>query len=373
MQPLDGEEGERDGVVGRFFAAFFRRAARGFRRPSGTLCGPRPAYGCCLRYDSGMQDDGQQVNVLVVLGPTASGKTRLGVRLAREWWGEIISADSRQVYRGLDIGSGKDLDEYRMDGEVVPHHLIDVVGLEHEFSVFDYQKLFYETLESLQARGVLPVVVGGTGLYLEAVLRGYRMVETPENAELRAELADQTEEELADRLLRLKGRLHNVTDLATRERTIRAIEIAEYSATHECEPAPEVRPLILGTLWDRAVLRQRIRVRLAERIEQGLIEEVADLHGGGVSWERLEQLGLEYRYVAEYVQGKIRNRNDLVQKLSSAIIQFARSQDKWFRRMERHGTRIQWIPNADFGAAMAVAEPVLTRSGYKRMGAGDGR
>ena len=309
----------------------------------------------------------------MVLGPTASGKTRLGVRLAREWRGEVVSADSRQVYRGLDIGSGKDLAEYTVGGETVPYHLIDVVGLDHEFSVFDYQKQFYGTFDSLQARGVLPVVVGGTALYLEAVLRRYRMVETPENPQLRAELAEETDEALAERLLRLKGRLHNVTDLETRERTVRAIEIAEYSATHEPEPAPDIRPLILGTLWDRAVLRQRIRVRLVDRLDHGLIEEVENLHAGGVSWERLEQLGLEYRYVAEYLQRKIRNRNDLVQKLSSAIVQFARSQDKWFRRMQRQGAEIHWIPQADFDAATAVAEPILSRSGYKRIEARDGR
>ena len=309
----------------------------------------------------------QQVNLLVVLGPTASGKTRLGVRLALEWGGEVVSADSRQVYRGLDLGSGKDLDEYNVDGAAVPYRLIDIADIDREFSVFDYQKRFYETCESIRSRGKLPVVVGGTGLYLEAVLAKYRMVEVPENAPLRAELAGEPDEELVRRLLGLKRRLHNTTDLVSRDRIVRAIEIADYSVSHDPEPAPDVRPLILGTLWDRSILRQRIRVRLEERIEQGLVGEVAGLHARGVPWERLEQLGLEYRFIAQFIEGKIRSKNDLVQKLSAAICQFAKRQDTWFRRMERNGFKIQWVPCADFGKAAAVIERPLLSSGYARI------
>lgn len=315
----------------------------------------------------------QQVNLVVVLGPTASGKTRLGVRLARDWGGEVVSADSRQVYRGLDLGSGKDLDEYTLDGVSVPYHLIDIADLDQEFSVFDYQKRFYETFESLRPRAVLPVVVGGTGLYLEAVLRKYRMVEVPEDPELRAELTAESNEALAARLLSLKGRLHNTTDLASRDRIIRAIEIAQYSASHEPEPAPDIRPLILGAQWDRSIIRQRIRVRLAERIEQGLVDEVEGLHVRGVPWERLEQLGLEYRFIAEYIEGKIRGKNDLIQKLAAAISRFAKRQDTWFRRMERNAFKIHWIPGADFAKAAAVVERPLLSSGYRRAGSRHGR
>jgi len=315
-----------------------------------------------------MPVDEQQVNLVVVLGPTASGKTRLGVRLALEWGGEVVSADSRQVYRGLDLGSGKDLDEYAMDGAAVPYHLIDIADLDREFSVFDYQKRFYETFESLEARAMLPVVVGGTGLYLEAVLGKYRMVEVPENPEFRAELEAESGEALVTRLLNLKGRLHNTTDLASRDRIVRAIEIAEYSASHDPQPAPDIRPLILGTQWDRSILRQRIRVRLAERIDHGLIAEVEGLHARGVPLERLEQLGLEYRFVAEYIEGKIRNKNDLIQKLAAVISRFAKRQDTWFRRMERNGFKIHWIPGADFAKAAAVVERPLLEAGYKRAG-----
>lgn len=304
----------------------------------------------------------------MVLGPTASGKTRLGVRLASEWGGEVVSADSRQVYRGLDLGSGKDLDEYTMDGVAVPYHLIDIAGLDREFSVFDYQKRFYETFEALQSRAVLPVVVGGTGLYLEAVLGKYRMVEVPENPALRAELDAESDEALAARLLRMKRRLHNTTDLASRERIVRAIEIAEYSASHDPEPAPDIRPLILGAQWDRSILRQRIRVRLVERIKLGLIDEVKGLHARGVPWERLEQLGLEYRFIAEYIEGKIVGKNDLMQKLSAAINQFAKRQDTWFRRMERNGFKIHWIPRADYAEAAGVVKRPLLDAGYKRTG-----
>ena len=285
-------------------------------------------------------------NVLVVLGPTASGKTRLGVQLAIEFGGEVVSADSRQVYRGLNIGSGKDLGEYVVDGVSVPYHLIDVAGLDEEFSVFEYQQRFYETFEVLRARNVLPVVIGGTGLYLEAALKGYRMVEVPEDVALRAELAGLPEEALVARLVALEDRLHNTTDLEDRDRLIRAIEIAVYSRDHDPAPAPEVRPLILGALWDRERLRARIRARLEERLKAGMIDEVRGLHGGGVPWDRLERLGLEYRFIAEFLEGKIRTGNDLFQKLYAAICQFAKRQNTWFRRMERNGIKIHWIPEA---------------------------
>jgi tRNA dimethylallyltransferase len=225
-------------------------------------------------------------NLLMVLGPTASGKTRLGVELARELGGEIVSADSRQVYRGLDIGAGKDLEEYSVGGPPVPYHLIDIVDLDAEFSVFDFQKRFFEVFEGLEARGTLPIVVGGSGLYLESILSETRMVEVPEDAGLRAELERETAESLIERLCGLRT-VHNRTDLEDRERLIRAIEIAEYSAKHEPEASPEISALVLGIRWDRRVLRDRVGKRLAERIRGGLIDEVQRLHDAGVSWEKL--------------------------------------------------------------------------------------
>jgi tRNA dimethylallyltransferase len=293
-------------------------------------------------------------NTLVVLGPTASGKTRLGARLAHALGGEIVSVDSRQVYRGLDIGSGKDLDDYVVDGHAVPYHLVDIVDLDQEFNVFAYQRAFFRAFEELRGRGVLPVAVGGTGLYLDAVLCGYRMVEAPENPVLRAALDEQATEELAERLRQIKPALHNTTDLTDRARLIRALEIAEHARDHVPPPAPEIQALVLGTRWDRGELRRRIAARLKARLDAGLIGEVERLHAQGYGWERLELLGLEYRFVAQFLQGQIRNRNDLFQKLNAAIAQFAKRQDTWFRRMERQGTRIHWIDRADFDAALAV-------------------
>lgn len=277
-------------------------------------------------------------DTIVLLGPTASGKTRLGVALARKLNGEIISADSRQVYRGMDIGTGKDLAEY---GDV-PYHLIDIVDPGDDFNVFLFQRLCYAAMEEIRERGRLPVIVGGTGLYLDAVLRKYRMVEVPENPALRRELADLSPEDLAERLMAVNPRLHNTTDLLNRERLLRAIEIAEYEQTHEPEPLPEIRPIVFGVRWERSILRQHITKRLKERLALGMIEEVERLHRQGVPYETLEFYGLEYRFIARHLKGEL-NRNDLFQKLNSAIHDFAKRQDTWFRRMERQGIEIHWL------------------------------
>ena len=280
-------------------------------------------------------------NLLVILGPTASGKTLLGVELARHLGGEIISADSRQVYRGMDIGSGKDLAEY---GEV-PYHLIDILEPGTEFNLFRFQRLFLEAFAEIGGRGRLPVMVGGTGMYLESVLRRYRLVEVPEDPALRRELAEFPLDVLTERLRAASPRLHNTTDLLEWDRLVRAIEIAEYESCHEPEPMPEIRPLIFGVRWERAVLRERITKRLRERLDGGLVEEVGRLHDDGVPWERLDAFGLEYRYVAKYLRREL-NRNDMFQKLNSAIHDFAKRQDTWFRRMERNGTTIHWLDGA---------------------------
>ncbi len=287
------------------------------------------------------------MNLLVVLGPTASGKTTLAVEAARHLQGEIISADSRQVYRGLDIGSGKDLDEY---GDV-PYHLIDVVDPGYEFSLFDFLQEFNKAYRGVSARNRLPILAGGTGLYLDAVLRGYALVEVEENPQLRAELHPLSMNALRDRLRSMRPELHNTTDLAERDRLVRAIEIAEGEDNRKQQPLamPDLSPQIFGLRWSRDVLRQRITRRLRDRLEQGMIEEVAALHAGGVSWQTLDYYGLEYRYVAQFLQGML-NRNDLFQKLNSAIHQFAKRQETWFRRMERKGVVIHWLD--------AAADPV---------------
>lgn len=279
-------------------------------------------------------------DMLVILGPTASGKTRLAVGVAKEYGGEIISADSRQVFRGMDIGSGKDLHEYGQ----IPYHLIDILDAGEEFSLFDFQRRFLKAFKDISSRRVIPILCGGSGMYLDAVLRGYRMVEVPRNEVLRAELAAKSDEELSEVLCQLKPSQHNKTDLLERERTLRAIEIArgELLESPLCKPTPLFSSIIIGIHWDREVLRQRITSRLRSRIDNGMVEEVERLHTNGIEWERLNYYGLEYRYVASYLRGEI-NRNDMFQKLNSAINDFAKRQMNWFRRMERHGIAIKWI------------------------------
>jgi tRNA dimethylallyltransferase len=292
---------------------------------------------------------GVTFNLLAILGPTASGKTRLGVKLAQALRGEIISADSRQVYRGMNIGTGKDLAEY---GDI-PFHLIDIVEPGYAFNLFEFQRRFLEAFTAIRGRGRLPLLVGGTGMYLEAAVKGYRLVEAPDNPALRRELADLPMAALTERLKRAAARLHNTTDLLERERLLRAIEIAEYERDHAPEPLPELKPFIFGIRWQREILRQRITLRLHERLESGLIEEVERLHASGIPWEVLEFYGLEYRFVARHLKGELK-LNDMFQKLNSAIVAFAKRQETWFRRMERSGIVIHWLDGAGEPFAEAV-------------------
>jgi tRNA dimethylallyltransferase len=292
---------------------------------------------------------GINCNLLTILGPTASGKTRLAVALANQLDGEIISADSRQVFRNMDIGTGKDLHEYGK----VPYHLIDIIDAGAEFSVFAFQRRFLEAFADIGERGRLPVLCGGTGMYLDAVLRGYRLIEVPENHELRSRLATLADTELAEELCSLRPEQHNNTDLLDRQRTIRAIEIELYQQANpeKAESLPDIRPLVIGIHWERTALRERITARLRERIDNGMIEEVQQLHSSGVPWERLDYYGLEYRFIGAYLRGEL-NRNDMFQKLNSAIHDFAKRQGNWFRRMEKHGILINWVE----GAANPLAE-----------------
>lgn len=293
--------------------------------------------------------------MITILGPTASGKTHLAVALAEKYRGEIISADSRQVFRGMDIGSGKDLHEYGQ----VPYHLIDILDAGDEFSVFEFQRRFLIAAADISARKAVPILCGGSGMYLDAALRGYRMHEVPNDAALRRDLALKSDAELAEELWRLKPNLHNSTDLLDRERTVRAIEIARGELTKGAAVAPPcLHSIIIGIHWEREALRQRITNRLMERLESGLIEEVALLHARGIAWERLDYYGLEYRYVGSYLKGAI-NRNDLFQKLNSAIHEFAKKQGNWFRRMERHGVAINWIDGS--GDQLAQAEEIIEK------------
>ncbi len=294
------------------------------------------------------------INLLVVLGATATGKTRLGVRLAQRVGGEIISADSRQVYRGMDLGTGKDLTEY---GDI-PYHLIDIADPGEEYHVFAFQRDFFEIFKKIEDRGRMPIMVGGSGLYLDAVLRGYRLIEVPPDPELRAELATHSEQWLRERLLELKPRQHNTTDLTDRDRLVRAIEIAEGErAAGSLPPLPSVTPLVIGIRWPRPELRARITRRLQQRLDEGMVEEVARLHQQGVSWETMEFYGLEYRFIARYLQGEL-SFDEVRAQLNTAIHKFAKRQETWFRRMERQGIVIHWVdgPADPLSRALSLLE-----------------
>jgi len=275
--------------------------------------------------------------LLAIIGPTASGKTSLAVAAARILEGEIISADSRQVYRNMNIGTGKDLHEYG----TTPYHLIDIVDAQEEFHLFAYQKAAYAAIKQICTRKKLPVLCGGTGLYLDAVLHHYELEEAPENPELRQKLAPLSDQQLREKLMETSTNLHNTTDLLERERMIRAIEIAQAKPVKINEPPP-FDPFIYAIRWPREQLRERIRLRLRQRLQSGMIEEVGNLLQQGVSHQRLDLLGLEYRFISHYLQGSL-NRNDMEQKLHAAICKFAKRQETWFRRMERRGAEITWL------------------------------
>lgn len=280
--------------------------------------------------------------LICILGATATGKTRLGVSLARTFGGEIISADSRQVYRGLDIGSGKDLKEYAE----IPYHLIDIAEPGYEFNLFEFVEAFNAAFEDISARNKVPFLVGGTGMYLDAVLNHYKL--TRSNSEflqqhLNIDLEKADDESLRTLLQEINPKLHNSTDLEDRHRLIKALEIAVSQNTDaEQLQVPQMNTLTIGIHLPREEIRKRITTRLRDRLEQGMIEEVETLHASGVAWEQLEFYGLEYRFVAQYLQGQL-NKNDMFQKLNSAIHQFAKQQEKWFRNIQKKGRDIVWI------------------------------
>lgn len=281
--------------------------------------------------------------MITILGPTACGKTRLAVDVALHLGGEIISADSRQVFRGMDIGTGKDLTDYNVGGVVVPYHLIDIREPGYEYSVFEFQTDFVKAYNDIVDRNKLPILCGGTGLYIEAVLRNYRLADVPQNNELRLELEQCSDEDLVERLKKYIS-LHNHTDTETRERLIRAIEIQEYQAQNPNSHVeiPDMKHLVLGVAFPRDLVMQRIENRLQERLQNGMIDEIDLLLKQGVEPERLIRYGLEYKYITLYLQNDI-SYSEMFEKLNIAIRQFAKRQMTWYRRMERNGVDIHWV------------------------------
>jgi len=282
-------------------------------------------------------------NIIVITGPTATGKTRLAALVADRLGSEIISADSRQVYRGMDVGTGKDLSDYIVDGHRIPAHLLDIVDAGYRYNVYEYQRDFLKVFEEMTGRGCLPVVCGGSGMYVDSIVSGYRLIQVPVNNPLRTLLDGRSLEELTEILAQYKS-LHNRTDVDTVKRAVRAIEIADYYTHHPVDekPFPVRNPLVTAVFFDRETRRQRITSRLKVRLEGGMIEEVQRLLADGVHPEDLLYYGLEYKYVTLYLVNKM-SYDEMAQKLEVEIHRFAKRQMTWFRGMERRGITINWI------------------------------
>ncbi len=283
-------------------------------------------------------------NLITVLGPTAAGKTAVAAHLAARTGGEIISGDSRQVYRGMDIGTGKDYDDYFVDGIEILSHLLDIEEPGNHYNVYRFQNDFAEAFSAIRARGKLPVLCGGSGLYLEAVLKDYKLIHVPPNRKLREELEGKSLDELTEILKSLKPELHNVTDVETDRRAIRAIEIEMFARENpEAETTlPEITSLNIGIAVDRETRRRRISRRLKQRLEDGMLGEVQKLLDSGLTPKQLIYYGLEYKYLTLHLTGEL-TYDEMFEKLEIAIHQFAKRQMTWFRGMEKRGTKIHWI------------------------------
>lgn len=281
--------------------------------------------------------------LLTITGPTACGKTALAAELAFQLGGEIISADSRQVFRGMDIGTGKDLADYHIHGTVIPYHLIDIHDAGYEYNVYKFQNDFICAYSDIVARGRQPILCGGTGMYIEAVVKGYQLADAPVDPEFRRRMEAYSDEELTSRLAGYI-KLHNHTDTEDRERLLRALEIQEYHLQHpdEYPHMPDMEHVIVGVSFPREMVIERIGIRLRQRLEEGMVEEVKALLDRGVPQERLLRYGLEYRHVTQYLAGEC-SYDEMYRDLYTDIRRFAKRQMTWFRRMERQGIPIKWI------------------------------
>lgn len=282
-------------------------------------------------------------DLLIITGPTASGKTSLAVAVAHSLGGEIISADSRQVYRGMNIGSGKDYDDYVIDGTRIPYHLIDITNPGYKYNVFEYQRDFKKVYSDLKERNVFPVVCGGSGMYADSIITGYKMVEVPPDSGLRSRLEKKPMEELREILATFKS-LHNRSDLDTKKRVIRAIEIEHFSRSRSkhFSQFPKIRSMIVGLKIDRDSRRRKISERLMQRLDEGMVDEVKHLLENGIKTDILIYYGLEYKFITLYLAGKL-SYDEMVRDLEIAIHQFAKRQMTWFRGMEKRGIKINWI------------------------------
>ena len=288
----------------------------------------------------------KNIDLITILGPTACGKTTLACRLAYELDTEIISADSRQVYRGMDIGTGKDLSDYVVQSQQIPYHLIDICDAGEKYNVFEFQHDFYKAYQQIKEKNKLPILCGGTGMYIEAILKGFRLLKVPENTELRKKLDGKSLEELTEILSQYKN-LHNKTDVDSAKRAIRAIEIEEFQQRKQAEVSEfaPLNSLIIGIDIDRDERRKKISTRLKSRLAEGMIDEVKRILDGGVSADDLIYYGLEYKFVTQHLIGQL-SYQEMFEQLEIAIHQFAKRQMTWFRGMERRGFHIHWINSA---------------------------
>lgn len=300
-------------------------------------------------------------NLIVVCGPTASGKTSLGVTLALRFNGEIVSADSRQVYKGMDIGTGKDLCEYSTAKGTIPYHLIDIADPGEIYTLYRYKSDFSEVVNCILKKGRLPFIVGGTGLYIEAVLRNYNISAVPENPKLRKKLLQKDYLLLKNELKRINPRQYEQTDLSSKKRIIRSIEKSLFwlqnpqleNCNSTCSHKSSLNPVVLCTKWDRAILRDRIDIRLKKRLDEGMIDEVRRLLKSGIPQERFALFGMEYKHVARYLNGKT-DYETMFEHLRHDIHRLAKRQDTWFRGMQRRGIPVNWIENSDLDSALKV-------------------
>ena len=306
-------------------------------------------------------------DMITILGPTASGKTKIAAMLSQKINGEIISADSRQVYKGMNIGTGKDYHDYIVENKKIPCHLIDIVEPGTEYNVFKYQQEFISVYNDVVFRKSIPVLCGGTGMYLEAILKGYRLIDVPPNLILRKELKEKSLDELINILSGLR-QLHNTTDTLDVERIVRAIEIESFYGDNKkaVNDFPEINTLIIGVNMEREYIRKRITHRLEKRLQEGMIEEVKGLLAMGISPQQLKFYGLEYKYLTMYILGELKYQ-EMFSQLNTAIHQFAKRQMTWFRRMEKRGFNIQWIDGTL--AAEKIFEQIhgLFRSGIENL------
>lgn len=303
------------------------------------------------------------MNLITVLGPTAGGKTSFAANLAYTLDTEIISADSRQIYRGMDLGTGKDIADYTVNGKTIPYHLIDILPAGTKYNVFEYQREFFKAFEDITSRGKIPVLCGGTGLYLESAIRNYQLIDVPQNPQLRADLEKYSLEELKNMLASMRT-LHNNTDTDTKKRAIRAIEIETFIKENpKIVPSyPKIDSLIFGIKNPRPIEREKIRIRLQQRLDEGMADEIKRLMDSGISTDDLIYYGLEYKYVTLYVTGQLKYE-EMFEQLYIAICQFAKRQMTWFRRMERLGMYIYWIDGQlDMERKINFALEVLRRN-----------